>query len=157
MTNAVRRIAHDTRRVFSTKWSSKELHVPAWAISAIIYITAIRSFVYGMELLFLGNASGANTLLSYVAIMGIPTWGVLMVGSVLVLILGLILRNTMIITIGALLCSAVWSAFGLLLCVGWVNVGNGGRFAIAALATAATWSIFFHLQLKSIRTNGVRA
>lgn len=157
MRNNLKRALGDTRKVISTRWTASGLHVPSWAINAVIYITLIRSFSYGVELFLLGNAAPATALSSYTAILGIHVWGILILIGVFVLLIGLLLRNTITITMGVLLCFAVWAAFGLTITYGALIVGSGLRFAIAALATAATWAVFFSLQLKAIRRNGVEA
>jgi hypothetical protein len=157
MRNNLKRVLGDTRKVISTRWAVSELHVPSWAINAVIYITLIRSFSYGVELFILGNAAPYTALGAYTAVLGIHIWGALILGGVLILFAGLLLRNAIVITVGVLLCVAVWSSFGLTLTVGALIVGSGLRFAIAALATAATWAVFFGLQLKTLRRNGVES
>jgi hypothetical protein len=89
--------------------------------------------------------------------LGIHVWGALILLGVLILFIGLLMRNAIIITIGVLLCVAVWSSFALTLTYGALMIGTGLRFAVAALATAATWGVFFSLQLKTLRRNGVEA
>lgn len=155
MRNNLKRVLGDTRKVISTRWAASGLSVPSWAINAVIYITLIRSFSYGVELFVLGNVAPSTALAAYTAILGIQTWGILILAGVLILFIGLLMRNVIAITFGVLLCVAVWSAFGLTLAYGALMVGTGLRFAIAALATAATWAVFFSLQLKMIRRNGV--
>jgi hypothetical protein len=155
MKQNLNRVLGDTKKVLSTRWSASELRVPAWVVNAIIYITVLRSLSYGLELFILGSAAAVNPISSFVAVLGISTWGFLIVLGVVVLLIGLILRNAIIVTFGALLCSAVWVGLSLVLCVGWIDYGSGGRFAIAALCTAATWAVFFFVQLKAIRINGV--
>ena len=157
MRNNLTRVLGDTRKVISTRWAAKELHVPTWAINAVIYITLIRSFSYGVELFILGSAASSTALASYTAILGIHVWGALILAGVLVLLIGLITRNAIAVTVGVLLCVAVWTAFALTLTYGALMVGTGLRFAIAALATAATWAVFFSLQLKTLRRNGVES
>ena len=157
MRNNLTRVLGDTRKVISTRWDASGLHVPTWAINAVIYITLIRSFSYGLELFILGNAAAVTPLMAFTAILGTGLWGALILGSVIVLFIGLVLRNSITVTVGVLLCVAVWSAFGLTLTYGALLVGTGLRFAIAALATAATWAVFFSLQLKSLRRNGVES
>jgi hypothetical protein len=157
MRNNLTRALGSTRKVISTRWAASALHVPAWAINAVIYITLIRSFSYGVELFILGNAAGTTAVAAYTAILGIQVWGALILVGVFVLLLGLLLRNAILVTVGVLLCVAVWSAFGLTITYGALLEGTGLRFAIAALATAATWGVFFGLQLKALRRNGVES
>lgn len=157
MRSNLKRVFGDTRKVISTRWATRDLYVPTWAINAVIYITLIRSFSYGVELSVLGNAAPATALASYTAVLGIHIWGILILIGVFVLFIGLLLRNSITITIGVLLCFAVWASFGLTLGYGALIVGTGLRFAIAALATAATWGVFFGLQLKTLRRNGVES
>lgn len=157
MMEALKRVLGDTRKVFSTRWSPSALHVPNWAINAVIYITLIRSLSYGLELFIIGDAVGVTQLAFYTSVLGIGFWGLLMLIGVVVLIIGLVLRKSIVVTIGILLCFAVWMAFGLTITYGAVMVGFGARHAIAALATAVTWGIFFKLQLSSIRRNGVES
>jgi hypothetical protein len=157
MRNNLKRVLGDTRKVISTRWSASNLHVPSWAINAVIYITLIRSFSYGVELFILGNSAAVSPLAVYTAILGIHIWGALILVGVLVLSTGLLLRNSIVVTVGVLLCVAVWASLGITLTFGALVVGTGLRFAIAALATAATWAVFFGLQLKTIRRNGVES
>lgn len=157
MRNNLKRVLGDTRKVISTRWAASDLHVPSWAINAVIYITLIRSFSYGVELFILGNSASVTPLGFYTAILGIDLWGALMVAGVIVVLVGLLLRKTIIVTVGVLLCTAVWVSFGITLTFGALIVGTGLRFAVAALATAATWGVFFGLQLKTIRRNGVES
>lgn len=147
----------DARKVISTRWDPKGLHVPTWVINAIIYVTLIRSFSYGVELFILGNGVAITPLMFFTATLGTSTWGALILVGVLVLFIGLLLRNAITVTLGVLLCVAVWSALGMTIVLGALMVGTGFRFAVAALATAATWAVFFSLQLKSIRRNGVES
>lgn len=157
MTNRIPRVFRDTKKVLSTKWSTRELFVPTWAVNAVIYITVLRSLSYGLELFIAGAASSVNPLLGFAAILGVSTWGLLMVIAVAVLLIGLWTKNSILVTIGTLLCSAVWVGFSVLLCIGWAETGTGGRFAVAAISTAATWAVFFTLQLKTLRRNGVES
>lgn len=151
------RVLGDARKVLSTRWATSGLHVPTWAINAVIYITLIRSFSYGVELFIMGSAAAVTPLMAFTAILGTSLWGALILASVLVLLIGLLLRNAITVTVGVLLCVAVWSAFGMTLTYGALLVGSGLRFAVAALATAATWAVFFSLQLKTLRRNGVES
>jgi hypothetical protein len=152
------RVLGDTRKVISTRWDARGLHVPTWAIHAIIYINLIRSFSYGLELFILGNAATITPFMaSTVAILGTSFWGALILVGVVVLFVGLLFRNAITVTVGVLLCVAVWSALGLTITFGAILVGAGLRFAVAALATAATWAVFFSLQLKTLRRNGVES
>jgi hypothetical protein len=155
MSHRLKRILGDTKKVFATRWSASELRVPSWVVNAIIYITILRSLSYGLELFILGNMAAVNPVSAFVAVLGISTWGFLILLALAVLLVGLIFRSAIIITFGALLCSAVWVGLSLVLCVGWIDYGTGGRFAIAALCTAATWAVMFFVQLKAIRVNGV--
>lgn len=157
MRNNLTRVLGDTRKVISTRWDARGLHVPTWAIHAIIYINLIRSFSYGLELFILGNTAAITPFMASTAILGTSLWGVLILASVLVLFVGLLLRNTITVTIGVLLCVAVWSALGLTIAYGALLVSDGFRYAVAALATAATWAVFFSLQLKTLRRNGVES
>lgn len=157
MKQNLHRVLGDTKKVLSTRWSASELRVPSWVINAIIYITILRSLSYGLELLILGSSATFVPVSSFMAILGIATWGFLMVLGVAVLIIGLMFRNAIIVTFGFLLCASVWVGFSLVLCVSWIDYGVGGRFAIAALCTAATWAMFFFVQLKAIRVNGVKS
>lgn len=157
MTNRIPRVFRDTKKVLSTRWSATHLFVPAWAVNAVIYITILRSLSYGLELFIAGNAASVSAQMAFVAILGIPTWGLLMVASVAVLLIGLWSRNTILVTVGTLLCSAIWVGFSLILCIGWAETGTGGRFAVAAISTALTWVVFFILQLKTIKRNGVES
>lgn len=157
MSNRIPRTFRDTKKVLSTRWSASELHVPAWVINAIIYITAFRSLSYGLELFILGSKASVNPLMGFTAIMGVNLWGLLMVVAIVVLLIGLWTKNSILVTIGTLLCGAIWVGFSLILCIGWATIGTGGRFAIAAMSTAATWAIFFVIQLISIRRNGVES
>lgn len=154
MTERLRGTLADTKKVLSTRWSASELHVPAWVINSVIYITILRSLSYGLELFLLVN-NPVSPLMAFAAIFGLQTWGVLMLIGVGVLVIGLLFRNSITVTVGALICGAVWLAFGLTLGIGATNIGDGWRFVVAALSTAATWIIFFYIQLRTIRLNGV--
>ena len=157
MANRIPRTFRDTKKVLSTRWSASEIHVPSWAVNAIIYITVLRSLSYGLELFIAGSAASVNPLMAFAAILGVQTWGLLMVLSVLVLLIGIWSKNSITVTVGTLLCGAIWTGFSLILCIGWAGTGNGGRFAVAAIATAVTWSVFFILQLKTLKRNGVES
>lgn len=157
MTNHIPRFVRDTKKVLSTRWSAASLHAPAWAVNAIIYITVLRSLSYGLELFIMGSASAINPLIGFIALMGVSTWGLLMVISVVVLLIGLWSRSSIVVTVGSLLCGAVWAGFSGLLIIGWIDTGTGGRFAVAAISTAVTWAIFFILQLKTLTRNGVES
>lgn len=157
MSPTIKKFLVDSKKVFSTKWSAANLHVPPWVLNAVIYITIIRSLAYGIELTIQGNAAVVSPLMAFVAIMGIQAWGILMLIGIAILIAGLIMRNTIIITIGALMCAAVWISFGLTLSIGFISLGTGGRHAVAALTTAATWAVFFVILLKTIKLNGVES
>jgi hypothetical protein len=124
-------------------------------INAIIYITIVRSVSYGIELLFIVTSNPISPLMAYAAIFGIQVWGVLMLFAVAVMLAGIITKRSLFVTIGTLLCSAVWTGFSACLGFGWWSTGDGGRFFIAAAATAAMWFVFFLVQLKTIRKNGV--
>lgn len=151
----LKKIFADTRAVFRTRWIASELIISPWVINAIIYITIFRSLSYGIELLFIVAANPISPLMAFAAIFGIQVWGILMIVSVLVLLIGVLTKRSLFVTIGTLLCSAVWTGFALCLGFGWMNIGSGGRFFIASAATAATWFVFFLVQLKSLRKNGV--
>lgn len=155
MNERLKGVLADTKKVFSTRWSASELNVPAWVINSIIYITILRSLSYGLELFITYLSNPISPLMAFANILGIQTWGILMILGVVILLAGLMLRNSITITIGALLCAAVWTAFGLILGLGAIDIGTGWRFVIAALATAATWVLFFYIQLRTIRLNGV--
>lgn len=157
MRNNLKRVLGDTRKVISTRWAASDLHLPAWAINAVIYITLIRSFSYGVELFILGNSASVSPVAAYTAILGIHIWGILILVGVLAVIVGMLSRNAIAVTMGVLLCTAVWVSLGITLTFGALMVGTGLRFAIAALSTAATWAVFFALQLKTIRRNGVES
>lgn len=157
MRNNLKRVLGDARKVISTRWVASGLHVPVWAINAVIYINLIRSFSYGLELLILGNTAAVTPFMASTAILGANIWGALILVGVFVLLIGLLLRNAITVTVGVLLCVAVWSALGLTLTYGALLVSSGIRFAVAALATAATWAVFFSLQLKTLRRNGVES
>lgn len=157
MRNNLKRVLGDTRKVISTRWSASELYFPTWAINAVIYITLIRSLSYGVELFVLGDAASTIGLAAYTAVLGINMWGALILVGVFVLLIGLLTRNAITVTVGVLLCFAVWSAFALTITYGALVVGTGLRFGIAALATAAIWAVFFGLQLKTLRRNGVES
>lgn len=148
-------VLQDTRDVFSTKWIVSELRVPAWAIHAFLYITLLRSLSYGIELIFIVTNNSITPLMAFAAIFGIQLWGFLMLAAALIFIIGVITKRTIILTIGTLLCAAVWTGFSLCLGFGWMGTGTGGRFFIAAAATAATWIVFFGTHLQTIRKNGV--
>lgn len=150
-----RKILEDTQDVFKTKWIASELVIAPWVINAIIYITVLRSFSYGLELLVLVTNNPISPLMAFAAIFGIQTWGVLMLISVFVLLIGVLTKRSLLVTIGTLFCTAVWTGFAICLGFGYWNVGDGGRFFVAAAATAATWFVFFLVQLKTIRKNGV--
>lgn len=145
----------DTKKVLSTRWSASDLHVPAWVINSIIYITIIRSLVYGLELFILGNAAAVTPFAAFATILGIATWGSLMTAAIIVLLIGLMLKNSIIVTFGSLFCAAVWIGFSSVLCLGWIDLGTGGRYAIASMSTAVTWAIFFFIQLRTLSKNGV--
>lgn len=157
MSNNLKRVLGDTRKVISTRWAVSDLHLPVWAINAVIYITLIRSFSYGVELTILGNSAATTAVGAYTAILGIHIWGILILIGVFAVLAGMLLRNAIIVTLGVLLCTAVWASLGITLAFGALMVGTGLRFAIAALSTAATWAVFFALQLKTIRRNGVES
>lgn len=157
MRTNLKRVLGDTRKVITTRWAASELHVPSWAINAVIYITLIRSFSYGVELTILGNSATVSPVAAYTAILGMHVWGILILVGVLAVLAGMLTRNAIVVTMGVLLCSAVWVSLGITLTFGALLAGTGLRFALAALATAATWAVFFALQLKTIRRNGVES
>lgn len=149
----MKRAVSDTRKVLAVRWDPKSLRVPAWVINAVIYITLARSFSYGIELLVL-TSNPIGPLMAFAAILGLQTWGVLMLIGCALLLIGIIFRSSILVTLGVLLSAGVWTAFSLTMGMGFIETGNGGRHVVAALATAATWVVFFLVQLKSIRKTG---
>lgn len=154
MRNRMKRVYSDTRKVVSSRWEPASLQFPSWAVSAVVYITLARSLAYGLELFILVN-SPTTPLMAFAAIMGLQTWGILMLVAVAITLIGMIARNSIVVTVGMLFSAAIWTAFGLSFVFGWASLGYGLKNAVAALATAATWVIFFAIQLKAISINGV--
>lgn len=155
MPEALKRVVLDTTKVLSTRWSSKDLRIPSWAILTVIYITTLRSLAYGLELFLTASENPVTPLMAFVNVLGIETWGILITIGVVVLLIGLLFRSSVTVTFGALFCFAVWTGFALSLGIGSFSIGDGWRFAIQAIATAATWGVFFFLQVKSLAKNGV--
>lgn len=156
MRNQFSRVLSDTRKVLGTRWDTRSLVVPAWVINTIIYITLARSVAYGLEL-FLITSNPISPMMAFAAIFGLQVWGLLMLIAVVITLAGMLLKNSILVTVGVLLSAAIWTGFGVSLSIGFLNLGTGGRFVVAALATAATWVVFFSVQLKSIRINGVNS
>lgn len=156
MRNQISRVFSDTRKVLGTRWETKSLAVPSWVITAVIYITLARSVAYGVEL-FIVTSNPITPMMAFAAIFGLQVWGLLMLIAVLITLSGMLLKNSILVTVGTLLSAAIWTAFGLSLTLGFINLGTGGRFVVAALATAATWVVFFIIHLKAIRVNGVNS
>lgn len=137
------------------RWSNQNLIIPNWVIHIIVWINVIRSFSYGAELFFIVSNNQISPLMAFANVFGIQLWGILMLVSVAIFILGMCLRSTSLLCLGSLCCLAVWTLFAFVLCIGALNLGEGGRFAIAAGATALTWIVFFSLQLSTIRRQGL--
>lgn len=157
MRNQVSRVLSDTRKVLGTRWETRSLVVPPWVINAVIYITLARSVAYGIEL-FIVTSNPISPMMAFAAVgFGLQIWGLLMLIAVVITLFGILLKNSILVTVGVLFSAAIWTAFGASMTLGYINLGTGGRFAVAALATAATWVVFFLVQLKSIRTNGVNS
>lgn len=154
MRNQFSRALSDTRKVLGTRWETRSLAIPPWVINAVIYITLARSVAYGIEL-FVVTSNPISPMMAFAAILGLQTWGLLMLITVLIVLSGMLLKNSILVTVGVLLSAAIWTGFGLSLTFGYINLGTGGRFVVAAVANAITWTIFFFVQLKSIRVNGV--
>lgn len=144
----------DTKEVFSTRWAPETLRVPSWVVSAMIWITWARTVSYGLELMLIDNLSLSGILL-YADLFGVANWGLFLLVAAVVLAIGLLSRNAMVVTIGTLLSGSIWLGFSLVMGFGWANTGTGGRFFAAAFLTALTWAIFFFLQIKSFKKNGV--
>ena len=151
----LKKVVSDTKDVFRTKWSASEIKVPVWAIQMFLWITAARSLSYGFELLLLVSSNPISPLMAFANIFGLQVWGFLMLFSLAVFLVGVLTKRSVIVTIGTLLCSATWTAFGLSLGFGYLALGEGVRFVVAALATALTWIVFFIVQLRSLKLNGV--
>lgn len=145
-----------TKRIMGHRWSPTGIVIPPWVYNAVFIITLIRSLSYGVELILISNTP-LSSLMAFAAIMGLPQWGIIMLVGVGIICIGLIIRNSFVVTLGILISMAVWVAFGLILTRGMFIVGSGGRFAVAALATGATWVIFFVQQLKTIKLIGAKA
>lgn len=145
-----------TKRVVVHKWAARDVYIPPWVYNTLIAITLIRSLSYGVELILIANAPLSN-LMAFAAIMGLQQWGIIMLVGVGIVCLGMIIRNSFVIALGILINVAVWVAFGLILSLGWISLAAGGRFAVAALATGATWVIFFSQHLKTIKLIGAKA
>lgn len=156
MRNQFSRVLSDTRKVLGTRWETRSLAIPPWVINAVIYITLARSVAYGIEL-FVVTANPVTPMMAFAAIFGLQVWGLLMLIAVVITLAGMLLKNSILVTVGVLLSAAIWTGFGLSLAFGFINLGTGGRFVVTALANAVTWTIFFFVQLKSIRVNGVNA
>lgn len=148
------KIAKDTVAVWQSKWQVLQLGSPPWAFKAFIWIVVIRSFSYGVELLLLVN-NPISAVMAFAALLGIHIWAWLILGGLTLFLLGLILKSKVLVTAGSLVCAAVWLGFGLAVGIGAFIVGMGGRFAIAALCTAAVWVVLFILNLNNIKRNGV--
>lgn len=154
MRNQFSRVYSDTRKVLGTRWEPRSLQVPSWVINTIIYVTLARSVAYGLELVLV-TSNPVSPLMAFAAIFGLQVWGALMLTAVLITLSGMLMRNSILVTVGILFSAAVWTAFGLCMTLGFIHLGTGGRFAVAALATASTWVVFFIVHLKSITVNGV--
>lgn len=154
MNNRLKSARMGTKRVLTSRWSPHDLKLPAWVVRAFIYITIIRSFSYGAELLLTANEP-LSSLMAFAGILGLQFWGIVMLIGVGLIVLGLLIRNSITVTLGALVNFAVWAGFGVVLTIGCFTLGTGGRFAVAALSTAATWLIFFIIQLKMIKGSEV--
>lgn len=154
MSKNISRVLADTRRVLSLRSDARSMAVPPWAINAIIYITLARSVAYGVELFAL-TSNPVGPLMAFAAIFGLQTWGILMLVGAALILAGLLLKNSIIITIGALLSWVVWIAFGVSLTIGASALGTGARHAVAALASGSTWLVLFLVQLRTIRSRGV--
>lgn len=150
----IKEVLSDTKEVFSTRWTPGSLRVPSWVVSAMIWITWARTISYGLELMLI-NDTRLSGILLYADLVGVAYWGISLLIASVVLAIGLISRNAMVVTIGTLLSGAVWLGFSLTMGFGWANTGTGGRFFAAAFLTALTWAIFFFLQIKSFKKNGV--
>ena len=149
------KIMHDTKTVLSTRSSLKDLVPEAWVLRSFMAIILVRVLAYGLELIFLANHP-VSQLMAFVAILGLPFWGWLILLSAILVITGLLTRNMVLTSVGLLTCLAVWFSFSTVLVIGYFVVGSGGRFAISALCTSAIWAVFFIMQLNAIKKNGVK-
>lgn len=143
------------RGIFLNRWSNKQIVIPNWAIHTTIWLVIVRSLSYGLELFFIVANNPIGPLMAFANVFGLQLWGILMVAALLIFLLGLITRNTLLLTVGALLCAAVWMSFTCVLGIGALNLGQGWRYAIAAGATAGSWAVFFLVQLTTITRQGL--
>lgn len=148
-------LSYTYKGIFLSRWSNKELFIPNWAIHAVIWLVIVRTFSYGIELLLIVTNNPIGPLMAFANVFGIQLWGILMLGALLVFLLGMLTRSTLLLTLGALLCAAVWVSFACSLGVGAFALGTGWRFAIAAAATAGSWIVFFLTQLTTIKRRGL--
>lgn len=155
MLSKLKTVLSGIREVMSTKWNAANLAIAPWALNSFISIVIIRSLAYGLELMLVNTADPVSQLMSFAAVMGISTWGLLMLISLAIVIAGLVFRNMVVTTIGILSCVTVWSGFSLIVCIGWISIGHNGRYAITSMCTAAVWVVLFLMHLKSIKTHGV--
>lgn len=96
-------------------------------------------------------------VMAFVTILGTQTWGLYIIIALTIYVIGLITRNVLIVTIGNLLCAAVWLALSLVVFIGWGHAGTGGRFALAIFCTALVWTVMFFVQLRNIKRNGIES
>lgn len=147
-------VVNSTKKIVTTRWAVTGLKIPKWIYPLVIWVTAIRSLSYGLELLFTVTSNPISPMMSFAAVFGIQLWGLLMLIGVAFIILGLLFRISILITIGTLVSFAVWTAFSVILGIGYLDLNTGGRFVVAALATAITWGAFFIVQLNTLRLMG---
>lgn len=155
MSNNISRAVSGARRVVSIPWNPRALYMPPWAINAFIYITLMRSIAYGVELLVSVN-NPVGPLMAFAAIFGLQIWGIIMLVGATLVIIGMLTRSSILVTVGVLISFVVWLGFGSALGIGVYHLLTGGRHVVAALATAATWLVYFSIQLKSISASGVK-
>lgn len=151
----VKHLLETTKDLFNVRWRVSELRVPGWVINAVVWIMAIRGLSYGIELITLVN-NPISPLLAFAAVsFSLEVWGILLLIGVVILVLGLVLKRSIFVTIGSLVCLSVWGAFALSLGIGFYVLGTGGRFFVSAALNAAMHGLLFHVQLRNISKNGV--
>lgn len=147
-------VVNSTKKIVTSRWAVTGLKIPTWIYPLVIWVTAIRSLSYGFELLFTVTNNPISPMMTFAAAFGIQLWGTLMLIGAVLIIIGLITRVSILITVGTLISVAVWLAFSGVLAIGFLDVHAGGRFVVAALATAVTWGAFFVVQLNTLRLMG---
>lgn len=155
MSPTVNHILKKTKDAFRTKWTPLSIVPPAWAYFIYTLGISLGSFSYAVALIVQASQSPISPLMAFAAVVGIPTWGILMLVALGVFIIGMLSGRSIGVSLGAALCMVVWFAFAATLGFGWFVLGDGGRFFIPVMLTAFAWLGIFYLQLRDIARNGV--